>query len=820
MKRALAVCASLIVLVAAPALAAPTSPGTEEATTAELQATPVGQPKEEIVYAHLEADGEVNRVFVVNSFRETSGQILDFGEYLDVVNLTNSDAISHDGDRVEVTTAPGDFHYQGESASLAMPWLIDIDYILDGAPVSTDELRGASGDLAIHVRVRANDAVDPVFFDNYMLQTSVNLPSEYFGSIVSEGATIAASGTTWVVNLTSMPGSASEFVITTAVTNAHLGQIQIAGLPFQMAMDLPDPAEYLGELVALQEAIALLADGVGQFTSGVGQLDGASGQLGSGASQLATNARVISQGFDRLAAGRAEFDSGLREYNQGVQEFSSGISELTAGLGALTEGIGTLADGSSQLAGGLSTYSTGMDQFSGGLTQASQGSQALSAGVAELSGGLQQLTEDGKYADPNLVDSSAQILEALEMLDASLSFPLTEEELDLLLDLLQTLANSLDEIAGTIDETDFESFMGILRDALSEFDDSVAEIERLSALLQDSDAVTAHLGIDVTGNQEAQALLAYMAEQGRLLDEESSQLRAVRESLNGLDPLIDGLLTALEQLGDEFDTVRDLIHRLNESVQGITIEDLRELAAGLGLLSSSYREFHEGLVAYVDGVEQASIGVSGDPGLLSGAQELSDGLGTLATSGAELAQGSSELAAGASELSDGIGALRDGVEEFSSQGGLIVEGAGQLAEGGDALVSGHGQLLSGDAQLGSGVRQFVAGMGVYADGAQEFSRGLGALAAGGDALRGGANTLRDETSDMDQQMTDQMDEALSEFMPSEFDLVSFTDPRNTGIELVQFVYLADAQSEPAAVPAQPDDDSDTSLWDRILDIFR
>ena len=118
------------------------------------------------------------------------------------------------------------------------------------------------------------------------------------------------------------------------------------------------------------------------------------------------------------------------------------------------------------------------------------------------------------------------------------------------------------------------------------------------------------------------------------------------------------------------------------------------------------------------------------------------------------------------------------------------------------------------------MRQFSVGLGVYADGAQRFSRGLGALSAGGTALRGGAETLREETSDMDQQMAEQMDEALSEFLPSDFDLVSFTDPRNTGIELVQFVLLADAQIEPAAEPAQPDDDSGTSLWDRILDIFR
>ena len=73
---------------------------------------------------------------------------------------------------------------------------------------------------------------------------------------------------------------------------------------------------------------------------------------------------------------------------------------------------------------------------------------------------------------------------------------------------------------------------------------------------------------------------------------------------------------------------------------------------------------------------------------------------------------------------------------------------------------------------------------------------------------------------MDQQMTERIDEAMADFLPSDFTLVSFADPRNTGIERVQFVYLVDAQTEPAPEPAEPDDVGDKSIWDRILDIFR
>ncbi len=815
MRRVVAVLLCLAALTIAPAEAAPPIPA---APSAPLETAL--RAKEEVVYAHLSADGTVDRVFVVNAFRSPDGGILDYGDYVDVVNLSNSDEILQNGDAVEIGSASGDFYYQGESAGLEMPWLIGFDYVVDNRRVSADELRGTSGQLAIEVSVRRNPAADPVFFDNYMLQVSVNLDSQYFRAITSDGATIASNGTTQVVSLTSMPGKESDFVINAVAENAHVGQVQIAGLPFELMMELPDPAEYVGDLVLLQDAIALLADGVAQFTSGVGQLDDATGRLSAGASELAGGAHTISSGFDHLAAGRGEFDSGLRRYNDGVQEFATGMEELTSGLGAFTDGIDQLADGSSQLASGLDTYSAGVGQFSTGLNQASEGSQELTAGVQELSDGLQQLTEQGKYADPNLVGGSAQILEALQMLDAALSFPLSDEELDLLLDLLQTLAGSLDEVAQSVDETDLDAFLGLLRDALARFDGSVAEIEKVAQRLQDRDAVTADLGIDVTGNPEAEALLAYMADQGRQLDAASAELRAVRASLDGLDPLVEGLLTALEQLRDEFDTVRTLISRINDAVQGISVDDIRQLSDGLTLLSSNYATFHEGLVAYVDGVEQAYLGVSGDPGLLSGSRELSGGLETLAASGGDLADGAVALADGAHELDDGVSALRDGASQFSGQGGAIVDGVAQLADGGDALVSGHGLLLDGDAELGSGLRRYASGTDDFADGLRQYSGGLESLAEGGDELRAGAGTLRDETGDMDQQMTDRIHEAMSGFVPGEYTLVSAVDERNTGIERVQFVYLIDAQVEPAPEPGEVEDDSDKTIWDRFLDIFR
>lgn len=803
MKRIIALALILLLWAAAPAAAEAAPPA-----------------KEEVVYAHLDSSGKVGRIYVVNAFPDADGQIVDRGGYQQVTNLTNTDPIQMNNGRISVDTEPGSFYYQGELTSTEMPWLISFSYRLDDKPLTAAELMGASGALVMDVRVRANPKVDPVFFDNYMLQISINLDTQYFSEITATNAVIAANGEQKVVNLTALPGKEADFQIEAQAENAHLGQIQIAGLPYEMFVELPDVSSYLGELVKLQDAIAQLAAGVGQFTSGVGELSTASGQLGSGANALAGGAAGIAAGFDRLAAGRGDFDAGLRQYNQGVQAFAQGLSGLSGGIEQFNSGIGQLAEGSGRLAGGTSEYAAGMGLFSAGLGEASDGSGELVAGVAELSDGLAQLTEQGKYADPSLVSGSAQILAAFEMMDTALSLPLSDEEAALLLSLLQDFSAAFDQFAATVDATDFDTLLATLRGSLARFDTTVGSIEQIATNLQDQAAITAQLGIDVTDNPEAQALLAYMAAQGAQLASDSAELRATRDALAGLDPLIVALLDSLSTLQSEFATVQGLIARMNTAIQSITPDQIGELTDGLKLLSSNYRTFHAGLVAYVDGVEQAYLGVSGDPGVLSGVQELSDGLATLDANGEQLATGATELASGAGQLHQGILDLQTGVGQFGEQAGQIVAGADLLANGGNGIVSGHQQLMNGDAQFGQGLHDYASGMADYRDGVWQFSQGLGQLNTGGAELSAGADELRAGTATMDQQMSSMIDDAMADYLPRDYDLVSFTSPHNSGIKLVQFVYLVDAQTEPAPVDDGADQAPTKSWWQRILDIFR
>lgn len=63
-------------------------------------------PKEEVVYVNLKPDGSVKEINVVNSFElQQNGEIVDYGEYQSLRNMTTTDAIAYEEDCVKINPA-------------------------------------------------------------------------------------------------------------------------------------------------------------------------------------------------------------------------------------------------------------------------------------------------------------------------------------------------------------------------------------------------------------------------------------------------------------------------------------------------------------------------------------------------------------------------------------------------------------------------------------------------------------------------------------------------------------------------------------------
>lgn len=316
-------------------------------------------PKEEIVYGILAADGSVQSVYVVNRF--SSGSVTDYGRYSEIVNMTSSEALTKSDDQITVNSASDSFVYQGTMEEKELPWNISVVYRLDGIEKAASEIAGETGALEIIITVTQNDSVNAIFVENYMLQVSLSVDEDLCSDISSDGATLARAGNNTVITHTVMPGKEAVISVTATVQNFSMSGIEFAGVPFSMAVEIPDIDSVTDDLTLLTDAIdevnegvQLLADGLSESSTGASQLvagssdfsDGLSalseqsGSLLEASEQINTSLAVISASLDSGGAGELDLSS-LSELPAALRQLAGGLDEVTAGLIALSDGYGT-----------------------------------------------------------------------------------------------------------------------------------------------------------------------------------------------------------------------------------------------------------------------------------------------------------------------------------------------------------------------------------------------------------------------------------------------------------------------------------------------
>ena len=100
-------------------------------------------PKEEVVYVNLNTDGSVKEINVVNIFDlDKDGQIVDYGRYESLRNMTTTDKIEYSGDKVTVDAKAGKLYYEGKLSQNVMPWDLSLHYYLDGKEYPAEEIAG------------------------------------------------------------------------------------------------------------------------------------------------------------------------------------------------------------------------------------------------------------------------------------------------------------------------------------------------------------------------------------------------------------------------------------------------------------------------------------------------------------------------------------------------------------------------------------------------------------------------------------------------------------------------------------------------------
>lgn len=470
------VAALVLVVLAVPVTAVPVMLNAEEASqnTDALQEQASGNAgsaavadisgsaeKKEVVYATLENTGATESIYVVNVFdgsADVAGKtIQDFGEYEQVVNLTDTSKLTQFSDSVVLTMPEGEFSYQGTTSNAQIPWNISMKYSLDGQEVSPDELAGKSGSFELNITTSQNSSVDSRYFENYLLQITCTLPMDVAKNVKTEQGSIALSGSDVTVSFMVMPDKDGDVSLSADVSNFEMAGISFAAIPFSMALDFPDTESLVSQFDALIDGTDELHSGAQELASGVDSIDAATKEAASGAVELATGATQMTQGLkqyqqalrdqaDELVAAASSMDPETAEqyYKQLLQSYAealfneyislkaedvneektdeelwqialANVSESSEGqqveaaleavatqiasqsaaqaLDGAADGLGSV-DSASSLLGGSAALGSGAQELASGLDKLAGGTGELAIGASTLADGTQSLAQE------------------------------------------------------------------------------------------------------------------------------------------------------------------------------------------------------------------------------------------------------------------------------------------------------------------------------------------------------------------------------------------------------------------------------------------
>ena len=186
--------------------------------------------KDEVIYARLSSQGEVESVYVVNGF-ETSeiSEVNDYGLYLETMPLTQAEAFAYQDGQAHFTMAPGRFYYQGTPDRMSLPWEIAMRYTLNGEEVMPEALSGASGQLGIYFAV--NPLEEGASYNQSLAMTATfTLPGARCLSVQAPEATIAHAGGNITLSYVILPGQAASYHITADVQDFAMDGAQFAAV--------------------------------------------------------------------------------------------------------------------------------------------------------------------------------------------------------------------------------------------------------------------------------------------------------------------------------------------------------------------------------------------------------------------------------------------------------------------------------------------------------------------------------------------------------------------------------------------------------------
>lgn len=281
---------------------------------------------DETMYVNLDFYGAATKVNVVKSCNFNGRtEFIDYGNYLDVKNMTN-DAVPVLEDGLVKWTMPeaqkGRFYYQCtmDMNQVELPWKFDVSYKLNGVPTDAEKLAGASGLVEINIKAKPNDKAKPYYQNNMLLMAAIPVDMSKCYSVEANGSQTQNLGAMTAVVFSALPGEEGDFTVRIGTDS-----FETTGVILSM---VPGTIEDLEHIKDLKESKDTWKD--------------AGDQLYDSMEQMALSVEGMREGVNQVQAGMDSAERARQKWSAGKDSILAGNDQALAALTAMSNQMGAM----------------------------------------------------------------------------------------------------------------------------------------------------------------------------------------------------------------------------------------------------------------------------------------------------------------------------------------------------------------------------------------------------------------------------------------------------------------------------------------------
>ncbi len=328
---------------------------------------------DEAYYAMTDYYGNLTEGSVVKSYTTNgAGSITDYGEYDEVINLTDgltpTTAAGKAVFQFAENAIPAHFYFEGKTAKPFenLPWTLAVHYTLNGVATKAEDLAGKTGVVEITVDAIPNESASEYSRYNYTLEAMAIFNQDDILSLEAPGAQVQLIGNLRAVLFLGLPGEECHFTIrvgsddfsfsgmTILMVPATLSQLSEISKLSERKDELEDDYDkistsldtMLNALDGLSGSLYATAGGVEQLTKAQGTYLDGKGKVREDVTALRGDLSNLADVLDPVESQIASLSQTISESKALLNSMADTSSDLRAELVDLEEALEDLEDGS------------------------------------------------------------------------------------------------------------------------------------------------------------------------------------------------------------------------------------------------------------------------------------------------------------------------------------------------------------------------------------------------------------------------------------------------------------------------------------------